>query len=420
MVRAFLALGSNIGDRAAYLRAAIERLHAADLRVTGRSRVYETVPWGVTGQATYLNQVIGVETALAPRTLLGRCRAVEAALGRVRGVRWGPRTVDVDVLVYGDAVIREPDLVVPHADLARRAFVLVPLAELAPGLRLPGGTDVASLAAGLPDRDTVWVWDDADAGTVGREVRWYDSLPSTNEAARDLAEAGEAEGIVVVADEQTAGRGRLGRTWASPRGGLWLSIVLRPPWPAVRIPAAGLAASEAVAEAVEATARLRARVKWPNDVLVGGRKVAGLLLEAGPIRGAAAVPEWVVLGIGINANVPPRALPPRPQYPATSLEAVLGRPVERGPLLRAVLRLVNRDYAALRRDGGGAEVLRRWRERSDTLGCLVQIATTSGTLEGRAYDIDETGALLLRTLAGAERRVLAGDITGEVRIAAAG
>lgn len=426
MVRAFLGLGSNVGDRAGYLRDAVRGLAASDLRVTGRSGVYETVPWGLTGQATYLNQVVAVETALAPRALLGRCRAVEAALGRVRSERWGPRTVDVDILLYGDATICEPDLTVPHADLARRAFVLVPLAEAAPGLRLPDGTAVDALLAKSTDRDSVWRWDDADAGTIGREVRWYDTLSSTNELGRREAEAGAAEGLVIVAEQQTAGRGRLGRVWASPPGGLWLSIILTPRLPAAQIPLVGLAASVATAAAIEETTGLAPRLKWPNDVLVDGRKVAGLLLEAAPVRrdapapafgsAPAAPPAWVVCGIGINVNVAPEALPSRPRYPATSLAAALGRPAERGRLLRALLRRLNRNYDQLRAHGGHG-ILAHWRARSETLGRGVQVSTASETIAGLAYDVDETGALLVRTAGGGDRRIIAGDVTGEMEAA---
>mgnify|MGYP001224376490 CR=1 FL=1 len=415
MVRAFLGLGSNIGDRAGYLRETIRRLDAPDLRVTGRSGVYETVPWGRTGQATYLNQVVAVETALSPRELFERCRAVEAALGRVRGERWGPRTVDVDLLLYGDAIIAEPDLVVPHADLAHRAFVLVPLAELAPGLRLPGGATVESLLALCPDRESVWRWDDADAGLIGHEVRWYDALPSTNELARNLAETDAADGMVIVAEQQTAGRGRLGRTWASPSGGLWLSVILRPHLDLGHLPLLGLAASAATAAALEEATGLHARVKWPNDVLIEGRKVAGLLLEAGPAHRDTPAPAWLVVGIGINANVSPDALPSRPRYPATSLSAALGRPVDRGRLLRVLLRELDRDYRDVR-EGGGTAALRRWRARSETLGRFVRVATSAATVEGLAHDVDGTGALLVRTSDGAERRIVAGEVTGEVTV----
>jgi 2-amino-4-hydroxy-6-hydroxymethyldihydropteridine diphosphokinase len=130
-VRAFLGLGSNLGDRQRYLREAIEPLTG----VVGVSKVYETDPvGGPPGQAAYLNCVVELATDLSPRQLLGVCHRLESAAGRVRGERWGPRTLDADVLLVGDLRVEEPDLVVPHPRMWERRFVLAPLAELAPEL----------------------------------------------------------------------------------------------------------------------------------------------------------------------------------------------------------------------------------------------------------------------------------------------
>jgi len=154
-VRAFLGLGSNIGDRAQMLKRAADLLAGPDLRLIRRSHIYESPAWGKTDQRAFLNQVLAIGTAMPARGLLDRCRDVERALGRLRIERWGPRTIDVDILLYDDAVIQMPDLVVPHPEMRRRAFVLVPLGEVAPALRLPTGELVADLVAALPDRDAV-------------------------------------------------------------------------------------------------------------------------------------------------------------------------------------------------------------------------------------------------------------------------
>lgn len=154
-VRTFLGLGANLGDRVAALAEAARRLRGPDLRVLRGSRVYESPPWGRTEQPPFLNQVIEVETSLSPGALLQRCHEVERALGRVRAERWGPRTIDIDVLLYDDLQVQTPDLVVPHPEMRRRAFVLVPLAEIAPGLRLPTGETVEALLERLPDRHAV-------------------------------------------------------------------------------------------------------------------------------------------------------------------------------------------------------------------------------------------------------------------------
>lgn len=147
---AFLGLGGNIGDRLGYLQRAVDLLHADERsRVDAVSSVYETVPLGGPEQGPYLNIAVRLATRRTPRRLLAVCQRVEQALGRVRTVRWGPRTVDVDILLYGDRVITRPDLEIPHPRLAERAFALVPLIEVAPGQRLPDGRSLPAALARL-------------------------------------------------------------------------------------------------------------------------------------------------------------------------------------------------------------------------------------------------------------------------------
>jgi 2-amino-4-hydroxy-6-hydroxymethyldihydropteridine diphosphokinase len=157
-VRVFLSLGSNLGDRSAMLAQARALLDGPDLRIVAASSVYETLPWGVTDQPRYLNQVLEGRTTLSPRRLLHRCQDVETRLGRVRSTRWGPRIIDVDILLYGGLEINEPDLTIPHPQLADRAFVLVPLAELDAALRIPGRDTIGSLLEAVPDRAGVRVY----------------------------------------------------------------------------------------------------------------------------------------------------------------------------------------------------------------------------------------------------------------------
>lgn len=141
MSLAYIGLGANLGDRAGVLAAAIEALDWGDARVVARSSVYETEPvGGPPGQPWFLNQVVAVETSLEPRALWERCSAVEAALGRSREneERWGPRAIDLDVLLFDDVSLSEPDLVIPHPLMLERAFVVVPLLEIAPDVVIPG------------------------------------------------------------------------------------------------------------------------------------------------------------------------------------------------------------------------------------------------------------------------------------------
>jgi 2-amino-4-hydroxy-6-hydroxymethyldihydropteridine diphosphokinase len=143
---AYLGLGSNLGDRLAHLQRAVDLLGTEDgVRVLRSSRVYETDPVGGPPQPDYLNAVIQIETDLSPRELLRTCMGVEIELGRIRDERWGPRTIDVDVLTYGGEKIDEPDLVVPHPRMHERGFVLVPLAELDADPPLPGGRRLGDL-----------------------------------------------------------------------------------------------------------------------------------------------------------------------------------------------------------------------------------------------------------------------------------
>jgi 2-amino-4-hydroxy-6-hydroxymethyldihydropteridine diphosphokinase len=153
-VRAFIGLGANLGDREGTLRRALALLAGRDgIDVVAVSSAYESAPWGPVEQPPYLNAAAELETTLEPHALLGQLLAVEAELGRVRDVRWGPRTCDLDLLLYGDRTIDTDDLQVPHPRLAERRFVLDPLLELAPDARLPGGPALAALAPAVADQE---------------------------------------------------------------------------------------------------------------------------------------------------------------------------------------------------------------------------------------------------------------------------
>jgi len=235
---------------------------------------------------------------------------------------------------------------------------------------------------------------------IGRSLHVHKTVPSTQDLARSLAEAGAPEGTVVVAEVQTAGRGRMGRLWVSPPGGLWMSVLLRPIAAPHEVPKVSLVGGVAVARAIERTCGLPAGLRWPNDVLVHRRKVAGVLAEAGPEA------LWIVLGIGVNANIEPQALPEG----ATSLLAELGRPVSLRALFSATCAELEKAYELFRGEGFGT-ILAWWRERSTTLRRRVRAHVASGTYEGVAEDVDEDGALLLRLPDGRRMRIVAGDVT---------
>ncbi len=228
------------------------------------------------------------------------------------------------------------------------------------------------------------------------DVEYHDAIDSTNRRARELAADGAAD-VVVLADEQTGGRGRLDREWASPSGGVWASLVLRPDLPTSRVPVLTLAAAVAVTTAAR-EAGVDARIKWPNDVLVRGTsddaKLAGVLTE---MEGEADRVSWVVVGVGANVNVDARALPPG----ATSVAEQVGVVDRR--------RFVQRLLAAFDgyRDDPEA-TLSAWRDHAATLGQRVRVETPAATVEGEAVDVELPGTLVVETAAG-RRRVAAGD-----------
>lgn len=155
-VRCFVGLGSNVGDKEVNLKKAISLLESEEgVWVKRVAPFYRTAPWGFTDQDWFINTVVEIETALPPRELLKILLKIEEKIGRVRKVRWGPRVIDLDLLLYGDAVINEPDLVVPHPHMTRRAFVLVPLADLDPDLHIPGHGRVADLSEKTGELDPV-------------------------------------------------------------------------------------------------------------------------------------------------------------------------------------------------------------------------------------------------------------------------
>lgn len=160
MEQAFLGLGSNVGKRERYLGDAVEAIaNLEDTELLCLSSIYETEPWGRKDQQPFLNQVVAVETGLGPEELLSACQEIERSLGQRRAERWGPRTMDIDLLLYGEKVVEEETLRVPHPRLLERRFVLVPLEEIAPSLSVPGsGKTVGEVLATCADRGRVEVY----------------------------------------------------------------------------------------------------------------------------------------------------------------------------------------------------------------------------------------------------------------------
>ena len=246
------------------------------------------------------------------------------------------------------------------------------------------------------------------ADPLGCLIHWLESTPSTNDVAAHLAEAGAAEGTMVVAEMQTAGRGRHGRSWFSPPGaGLYVSAILRPVTEMMEeaspVTLLTLACGVAIAEAVRAVTGLPARIKWPNDVLVGGRKLAGILAEAA-LQGGTL--QFVVVGFGVNLRQ--ASYPPDIASRVTSIEGETTRPPDRALMLAEIVARIGERYADLRA-GRFDAILGAWRQLASLSNAPVEWDSPSGVVRGRAEDIDRHGALLVR-VGGKLERIVAGEV----------
>ena len=245
---------------------------------------------------------------------------------------------------------------------------------------------------------------------IGRDIQVFEETTSTNDVIERLARDGVKEGVVVFAESQTKGRGRLGRKWVSPpRKGLWFSVLLRPDRRPQEITQLTVASATALRRAIQSHTGLKPEIKWPNDVLVRGKKVAGILTE---LSGELDHVRYVILGIGVDVNLTPGEFPPDLRKLATSLKVELGKSVSRAELAVAVLRELDQDYARIA-SGQFAAVADEWEEHCTTIGHEVVIRTGERQIRGRAESLGEDGALLLRTDHGHLERIVGGDLTLE-------
>ena len=243
---------------------------------------------------------------------------------------------------------------------------------------------------------------------IGRDIRVFEATQSTNDVAEKLARDGVPEGVVVFAESQTQGRGRLGRKWLSPaRKGLWFSVLLRPDLRPQAATQLTVAAATALVRAIESQTGLRADIKWPNDILIRGKKVAGVLTE---LNAELDHVKYLILGIGVDVNLVPSDLPSELRKIATSLKIESDQSFRRADLAAAILAELDRDYERIRKQQFAA-IADEWQARCATLGRRVAIQIGERTLHGRAEALDADGALLLRTDHGHLERVIGGDVT---------
>ncbi len=243
---------------------------------------------------------------------------------------------------------------------------------------------------------------------IGKKMRYLEDTPSTIQVGKQLCSEGKVDkmhGLVIIAESQSGGVGRMGRTWVSPSGGIWITIVLKPAIPVDHIFMITMAGSIAVVRAIRKEFDLGALIKWPNDIFIGNKKVAGLLLE---LSAEADVVHHCLLSIGIDVNVPIKGFEPALQNQVTSICAEVGHEVDRASFLARILKEFESHYFLL--EGGEYDtIIREWKSLSCTLENRVQIRTLKKSFEGEAVDIDEFGALIIRKDNGKLERVIAGD-----------
>jgi BirA family biotin operon repressor/biotin-[acetyl-CoA-carboxylase] ligase len=243
----------------------------------------------------------------------------------------------------------------------------------------------------------------------GKEVISYKKVDSTNDIAYQLAEKGVKEGTVILAEEQSKGKGRHGRSWVSPsKGGIYMSCVLRPKITPDEIPGITLLAAVAVAKAIRETASLEASIKWPNDIMLDGKKVCGILTE---MKAQQDSVDFIILGIGINVNTPLKLLPKG----SSSLKDELFRcgaksaTISRVELVKNILEGLE-EYYNLSQDKGFKPVIEMWKSFPGILGSRVKVILPSRAFEGLAHDIDSDGALIVRLDSGMLEKVSSGDV----------
>lgn len=264
--------------------------------------------------------------------------------------------------------------------------------------------------SGRVDLDVDLIRKQLSGRTVGRELRLLDSVPSTNAVLRGLAQEGAPEGTVVIADEQTAGQGRLRKTWFSPPSvNIYASVLFRPAIAPREVPGYSFISSLALTDAIQAEG-LRPAIKWPNDVLVDRRKVAGSLVEC--VTSDRRV-DWIILGVGVNLNVTRETLAEaldEASHAAGSLAEVARREIDRNAFAAAFLNLLD-EWAQIYALQGPAPVLDAWRDRDILTGRRVEVrGEEDAPFEGRVLGVDREGYLILRDARGVRRRVLDGEI----------
>lgn len=243
---------------------------------------------------------------------------------------------------------------------------------------------------------------------IGRDIRVFEETTSTNDVVEKLSRDSVKEGVVVFAESQTKGRGRLGRRWmSSSRKGLWFSILLRPSMRPAEATQITIAAATALFRAIRAQTGIKPEIKWPNDILIKGRKVVGILTE---LTAEVDRVKHLILGVGINVNHIASDFSEDLRSTASSLRMETGQKQNRAEVAIRILREFDRDYALIC-DGEFEAVAAEWEENCTTIGRQISVQTGGRVIEGTAESLDREGALILRTQYGQVERIVGGDVT---------
>jgi BirA family transcriptional regulator, biotin operon repressor / biotin---[acetyl-CoA-carboxylase] ligase len=241
--------------------------------------------------------------------------------------------------------------------------------------------------------------------TIGHDIHYFSEVDSTNDVAKYLAEEGAEEGTLVVAEIQNRGRGRRGKTWISPPGGVWMTIILRPDIPPYQAPQLTLVTGVAVAKTLKEELNLDVGIKWPNDILIGKKKVCGILTE---VNASVDKVNYLVIGVGIDMNVDVPVFPSELQKDATSLKNELDTEINGALLVQKFLLNFENIYKKFK-DGKFPEILNEWRAMSSTIGNNVEVRTRGKTVRGEAVGINKDGILILELEDGSLIKIISGE-----------
>lgn len=262
--------------------------------------------------------------------------------------------------------------------------------------------------ASLPDILTYEeIREDLTTDFIGRNIHYFDSIDSTNKKAKEIAQD-EEEGAVLIAEEQTEGKGRMGRTWISPKGkGIWMTIILKPNIEPMKVPKITLIGAAAVHKALDKMG-IKTQIKWPNDILIDGKKICGILTE---MSGELNLINYIIMGIGINVNLDEKDIPDELKDRATSLKISLGKETNRKKLTAYILNEFEDLYMKFKENDDIDEVLKICRENSILLGEEVKIIRGNNVRLGKAIDINEDGELLVKFKGDNVEKIYSGEVS---------